>query len=820
MKVLVFEFFSPWQSLMMRSPKTLVFFKAFSPTLVGMALVVASALSCATVTGQDKAITLSNGLVVTGEPASLEKYSQSAMAGSQGGIETILMVYDGYRRVFTNDRNVTNQADSPSASEIFSIPQPTAKANSGKAGLGMIVNYTPFSLYGRRTMVIRTPSNETVTMVQGIVDATPKYLVVKTVWATDATYLGWEMRLSTSSIPGDVLSKILRRQTRRDNITDRLRIVSFYEEAERYREAELELTALLDDFPEIREERNNELKLLRQAWANQLVRKLEDRSKIGQTQFVRGMIKAFPRKDVAAEILARVGTLQDELDANEEKITRTREAFVLTLSEFKAKAKLAADRMADVDAIAKEIQTDLNIHNLDRLAAYNTLRGGAKIDAERSLSLAISGWLLGTDMATDNIAVSVAAISARAKVLQYLQAKLAVDRKLILDELASSEASSPELLAAIIKQLLPYGELTQPDPNIPGMYELTAPGLEGEEPPKYVIQLPPEYNPYRRYPCIVTLNSGRTTVYQQIDWWAGSFDASTQSRRGEATQHGYIVISPVWKPDAQLSYDYTAQEHYRVLATVRDALLRFSIDTDRIFLSGHGLGGDAAWDIASAHPDLWAGVVCIGARADKRYLTFSHENARFNLPFYFVHGEKDYSGTLANAIVWNRYLDKPGYDMMLVEYEGRGQEHFYEEIGEIIKWVDFHRRNPVVEKFTCHSMRPWDNFFWCLEIDEFLEKNLVLPQAPANERSRSNKSELLELNRINNSIRIDCDAPRFSLLLSPEWIDFGRPVTINSEKGELKPDREVLLEDARTRRDRQHLFSVKVKLQKNKWRKE
>ena len=35
----------------------------------------------------------------------------------------------------------------------------------------------------------------------------------------------------------------------------------------------------------------------------------------------------------------------------------------------------------------------------------------------------------------------------------------------------------------------------------------------------------------------------------------------------------------------------------------------FSIDTDRVFLSGHGVGGDAVYDIGLAHPEHWAGVI-------------------------------------------------------------------------------------------------------------------------------------------------------------------------------------------------------------------
>ncbi|MFM7547501.1 MAG: hypothetical protein ACKO8I_01240, partial [Cyanobacteriota bacterium] len=76
-----------------------------------------------------------------------------------------------------------------------------------------------------------------------------------------------------------------------------------------------------------------------------------------------------------------------------------------------------------------------------------------------------------------------------------------------------------------------------------------------------------------------------------------------------------------------------------MLTAVRESLRRFSIDTDRVFLAGHAVGADVAWDVALAHPDLWAGVVLIAPTAD-RYVTRYWPNAR-TLPFYMVGGELD-----------------------------------------------------------------------------------------------------------------------------------------------------------------------------------
>ena len=204
------------------------------------------------------------------------------------------------------------------------------------------------------------------------------------------------------------------------------------------------------------------------------------------------------------------------------------------------------------------------------------------------------------------------------------------------------------------------------------------------------MQLPPEYDPYRRYPAIVTLHGAGTTPEHQIDWWAGAHGPDG-TRLGQATRHGYIVIAPRWGKEHQFQYGYTAAEHAAVLNSLRDACKRFSIDTDRVFLSGHSMGGDAAWDIGLSHPDLWAGVIPIVAVADK-YCAHYWPNAR-DLPLYFVCGELDGNKMVKNSPELDRYLTKIGYNATVVEYLGRGHENFSDEILNLFDWMSRYRRN-------------------------------------------------------------------------------------------------------------------------------
>ena len=369
--------------------------------------------------------------------------------------------------------------------------------------------------------------------------------------------------------------------------------------------------------------------------------------------------------------------------------------------------------------------------------------------------------------------------------------------------MADEEAGDAATIASLARQMRP--PLDPPEPTAPGLHEFEFPGADGE-PVTCLVQVPPEYDPLRRYPTVVSLHAAFTTPADQITWWAGS-PGPDGRRVGQATRHGCIVVAPRWTEEGQSTYGYSAREHAAVLGSLREAQRRFAIDTDRVFLSGHSLGGDAAWDIALAHPDLWAGLVAITPGAG-RYVNHYWHNAR-TLPIYVVGGELD-NGTFArNGMDLDRYLAK-GFDTTYVEYRGRGHEHFADEIPRIFDWMERRKRTFLPTTIDTVTMRPWDNFFWWVELSGAPPKTVVLPsQWPPGQGVRP--FTLDAKTTATNGLIIHCGAERVRVWLSPDLVDFTRPVNVSLDGRKLwrdpvQPDEGVLLEDLRTRGDRQHPF--------------
>ncbi len=270
------------------------------------------------------------------------------------------------------------------------------------------------------------------------------------------------------------------------------------------------------------------------------------------------------------------------------------------------------------------------------------------------------------------------------------------------------ESATVQRVAQILKLMKPPMAASKQSERGPGLFELSFRGMTGENDGRYFVQLPPEYDPLRHYPAIVALADAGVTPEQLLDYWAGPAanvpipsregqgegaegdpNRPNGERLGQATRHGYIVIAVDWQLPHQLAYDYSAREHHAVLGALRDACRRFAIDTDRVFLTGHGIGGDAAWDIALAHPDLWAGVIPFVARAG-RYVERYAKNAPY-LNWYIVAGELDGDKMARNAQELDRYM-KPNNDVTVVEYLGRGFEPFGDEIQRLFDWMGRRRR--------------------------------------------------------------------------------------------------------------------------------
>jgi predicted esterase len=669
------------------------------------------------------------------------------------------------------------------------------------AGVGSVVRITPFDPWGRRIFSMNTTRGP-IDVVQGITEITPRYMKVEALLGKNN--LVWDMRVAMNSIPRETLSAVLMRNIDPKQPDDRLKIVRLYLQSERYTDARAELESVINDFPELKE-LERQVRALRQMSSQRLIKEIEMYRESGQHVLAHRLLKTFPDEDVAGETLLKIRDMLAEYDKAREQGQR-----VLDLLDQHAKVVKDPKIAERIKLIREEIHGELNIINLNRFADYLRLADDDKLGGEQKLSLAVSGWLLGPGSGTENLAVAQSLVHVRELVLEYLRSDRPHERDEVLKKLAEEEGGNPEMVAKIVAHMKPPVE-TPPQEGNYGAYELTVPGLSGQADITYSLQLPPEYDPYRRYPAIVSLHAAGSTPQQQIDWWAGDYSEAAKARVGQASRQGYIVIAPAWTKEHQRKYEYSPREHAAVLFSLRDACRRFSIDTDKVFLTGHSMGGDAAWDLGLAHPDLWAGVLPFVPVADK-YVSRYWANAK-TVPLYFVTGELDGDKLSRNAQDFNRYLQRSGYDVMITQYLGRGHEHFSDDIQRAFKWMSLHERRFHRDEFECVTMRDWDSFFWWVEMGEFPPQSTVNPYnwpPPTGSRPAIIEGNVYPGNRVS----VKTNVGHVTLWLSPEMVDFSERLSIvvngKSRSEVVTPSVKTILEDVRTRSDRQHPFWAEV----------
>lgn len=736
----------------------------------------------------------------------------------------IVAVDDGYRRIFLNPDLIlpTFGNSTRLASEIqFDTSQRTFSANGSK-GQGTFVGVSQFNEKGHRTLTVQTSQGQK-SYTQGITKITPRYVIVETLVGAKPPKQ-WKMYLARGTVPKSVLRNVLLiNVVNPEKAEEYFDIATFWQQIGDFNMAEQELLLIQAKFPDMSDRISEIREELLQLKARQALKEIAVWMDSGQTELglkLAGVFNDMP--GLAGETQAAFRDIAETKLKSDQDVELKRTKVLDLLKRYKA---LDAEEESAIRAFKNELETDLRASNSARLDSFIRLADAAQTPDSFKVALAISGWVCGSNEATENFSVTSEMFSVRSLVREFLTRGTTKPRRTeILKQLSKFESSEPKYIDAMIKQMLPIDppDLTNYNREKPIEFEVTAtPTLAKPEVQKYkcLVHLPPQYDPFRNYPMILTLPGAKQTLEQHLNMWCGPYNQKLQVRAGHAMRNGYIVVAVQWNDPGQSRWKYSGREHQIVNKALRAAMRKFSIDSDRVFLSGHGIGGDGAYDIGISHPEHWAGVLGFSGAFGK-YIDNYRINSNVNLPMYCVNGSKHFGAINASQKAQNDWMAKQnrGYpDLTVVHYKGRTNELFMEELPEAMKWMKPQRRRwPDTSgfEFECVSLRPWDSYFWFYEMYGTPERNVVRPELFSISKNFQNKIVFMGKMKSPNVFRIEPTNTkgipnRSTLWLSPEYVDFAEKVQIQGRgkfNGEVYPSREVLLNDVRRRADREHPF--------------
>jgi poly(3-hydroxybutyrate) depolymerase len=205
----------------------------------------------------------------------------------------------------------------------------------------------------------------------------------------------------------------------------------------------------------------------------------------------------------------------------------------------------------------------------------------------------------------------------------------------------------------------------------------------------YCLYVPRSYDPLRPTPLVVGLHGGgpggvdRTLV-------TGSGEMAMPLYDELAERYGFLVVCPT----AQTAPWPDPSNEVLLASLLREIECCFDVDLDRVYLTGHSLGGYGTWHYAVKRADVWAACApCAGGGDGPAVL-------RAGVPIYIYHGADDpvapvdMDRAAARCLLAAQEKKKGSVDFAYAELDGKGHDFPDEVRDEVFRWFAGRARVP------------------------------------------------------------------------------------------------------------------------------
>jgi dienelactone hydrolase len=293
--------------------------------------------------------------------------------------------------------------------------------------------------------------------------------------------------------------------------------------------------------------------------------------------------------------------------------------------------------------------------------------------------------------------------------------------------------------------------------------------------------LPTHYDPSKKWPMVIQLHGYNPPNPQYWRWWGAD---SRHWIDSEWPGHeGVIYVEPHGRGNVR----YMGFADSDVLRSISEAKRMFSVDEDRVYLTGESMGGWGVWNVATRHPELFAAISVVHGGVDYHSQMSEEELAKLspigrflqekesswamaeslvNTPVYVHHGDID----PAVNVDWTRWgvkqLQRWGYDVRYHEYPGKGHEALVVTNSALsVEWFLQHRRDPNPRKVRIRSAELRNAAAWWARVQQ-AESPLDFVRVDA---------EIVD----RNAIRLDTDnVLDIELTPGPALVDPAKPVSV------------------------------------------
>ena len=343
-----------------------------------------------------------------------------------------------------------------------------------------------------------------------------------------------------------------------------------------------------------------------------------------------------------------------------------------------------------------------------------------------------------------------------------------------------------------------------------------------------IVEVPADYDPSRKWPLRVQLHGGigrpspNAVSPGRPPAAAGAAPARAPNRIEGEKQ---IYLHPSGWMQAQW---WDEEQVDNILRAVDTLKRKYNIDEAQIYVTGISDGGTGVYYLALKEPNLWSSYLPLnGSLAVLRNPQTGadgemHGNNFVNAPLYVVNGENDQLYPVAQVEPHMAWLKRMGVNLVFRPQAGAGHNTVW--------WPT---ERALFEKFVHDHPRPAHPpaLSWETErVDRFNRNRwLIIDEIRTDASRRSELTDLGFFQHTKRSGRVDIrrkgntfdaivrDVASFTILLSPDAIDFGKPVvvTVNGKQvssGVVKKDVNALLRWAARDNDRTSVYGAELKI--------
>jgi len=207
----------------------------------------------------------------------------------------------------------------------------------------------------------------------------------------------------------------------------------------------------------------------------------------------------------------------------------------------------------------------------------------------------------------------------------------------------------------------------------------------------YRVYVPTTYDSSKSYPLVIALHGmgGDENSYFEA-YNKGEFKVVAEDR-------GYIVACPKGRKPASM---YMGDAERDVMDVIEEMKRAYRIDPDRIYLTGHSMGGFGTWSIAMNHPDVFAALAPVagGVTNPANMSKIAH------IPQIVVHGDKDPTVPIERSRVMVAMGKKLGVELKFIEVPGGDHGSVVAPtFKDVFEWFDTHKRKAPEAKAASSS---------------------------------------------------------------------------------------------------------------------